>query len=115
MAADERGKTFSLGMPIPVIDETAGPGPAGYSKLSSLRGLEKGLAAKVDNELASSTDITLPRFFGWNVGHTPFRKINVEDCPGPIYNTGTTMGTGPAKSVAWRQGFHITKEGKVTT
>ena len=113
MAPDDRAKSFSLGMPIPISSETAGPGPAGYEPPDSIRGVNAPLPAKVDNELASSTDITLPRFFGWNVGYTPFRKINVEDSPGPMYDIGTTMGDGQAKSVAWRQNFHITKEGKV--
>lgn len=113
LAPDERSKSFSLGLPLPIPDETAGPGPAGYEPPQSIRGVNAPLPAKVENELASSTDITLPRFFGWNVGYTPFRKINVEDSPGPMYDVGTTVGQGPAKSVAWRQNFHISKEGKV--
>ena len=113
MAPDERAKTFTLGMSIPISRETAGPGPAGYNPPLSVRGPESSLAAKVDNELSSSTDITLPRFFGWNVGYTPFRKTNVEDSPGPRYHIGTTVGKGLKKSVAWRQNFHISKEGKV--
>ena len=113
IAADDRSKSFTIGVPLPVTDETDGCGPAGYNPPQSVRGVEHALASKLDNELNSSTQITLPRFFGWNVDATPFRKTNVEDSPGPIYNTGTSMGGGPSKSVAWRQNYHISTEGKV--
>jgi len=111
--ADPPGLQYTLPSKLPVPSDTDGPGPAGSSAPHSVRGPEYSLGPRLDNELMSSTDITLPRFYGWNVGFTPFRKTNVEDSPGPAYNIGTTMGSGLSKSVAWRQGFHISKEGKV--
>lgn len=112
LAPDDRAKSFTIGVPLPRSDETAGSGPAGYDPPQSLRGAEHVLAHKLDNEVSGVPYMPLPRFYGWDVGFTPFRK-NVEDSPGPIYNTGTTMGDGVAKSVAWRQKYHISNEGKV--
>ena len=113
IAPDERSKSFTIGVPVPLSSDTDGPGPAVYEPPESIRGPQSTLASKLDNELCSSTNITLPRFFGWNVGYTPFRKANVEDSPGPAYDIGTTVGKGVSKSVAWRQKFHISREGKV--